>query len=227
MTDTIYEFRDYTLHAGQRDVLIDIFERHLIEAQETLGANVRAIFRDLDDPSRFIWIRSFADAHARFAALDAFYTGATWREHRGAANATMIDSDNVLQLRPVAGAIPTAARPAVAVTEISHSVVVATTFFPKAEVVFSEHFLNETSLHLREVGAPPFAAFATEHTQNAYPRLPIRDETVFMTLSRFASSAAYDERREAIDAVYASLGHLLAAPTQMRRLRPTARSTLR
>lgn len=104
-TDTIYEFRDYTLQPGQREVLISLFEREFIEPQEALGAHVRAIFRDLDRPDRFVWIRSFADAQSRFAALDGFYTGPVWQKHRTAANTTIVDSDNVMQLRPASGTL--------------------------------------------------------------------------------------------------------------------------
>ncbi|MBK8544347.1 MAG: NIPSNAP family protein [Caulobacteraceae bacterium] len=105
MTDTIFEFRDYTLHAGQREALIDLFEREFIEPQEALGAHVRAIFRDLERPDRFVWLRSFADAQSRFTALDGFYTGPIWQKHRAAANATIADSDNVMQLRPLSGTL--------------------------------------------------------------------------------------------------------------------------
>ncbi|MEU0397925.1 hypothetical protein ABZ208_35265 [Streptomyces sp. NPDC006208] len=35
----------------------------------------------------------------RRRSLEAFYTGPVWRKHRDAANATMIDSDDVLLLR--------------------------------------------------------------------------------------------------------------------------------
>ena len=57
-------------------------------------------FRDLDDPDRFVWLRGFADMASRAAPLAAFYDGPVWAAHRGVANTTMIDSDDVLLLRP-------------------------------------------------------------------------------------------------------------------------------
>ena len=44
----------------------------------------------------------------RREALTAFYGGPVWAEHRDAANATMVDSDDVLLLRPLrpAGGFP-------------------------------------------------------------------------------------------------------------------------
>src|SRR5688500_4471461 len=96
----IAELRRYTLHPGQRDVLIDLFERHFIESQNEVGMEVLAHYRDLDDPDAFVWFRGFRDMASRGDALPAFYLyGAAWRTHRDCANATMIDSDDVLLLR--------------------------------------------------------------------------------------------------------------------------------
>src|SRR5262245_61229183 len=90
----IMELRQYTLHPGQRDVLIGLFESTFIEAQEAVGAMVIGQFRDLEDPNRFVWLRGFPDMDKRLTALQAFYGGPVWQEHRAEANATLIDSDN-------------------------------------------------------------------------------------------------------------------------------------
>jgi hypothetical protein len=39
----------------------------------------------------------------RKRALETFYSGPDWRAHASAANATMIDVDNELLLRPLSG----------------------------------------------------------------------------------------------------------------------------
>jgi hypothetical protein len=57
--------------------------------------------RDLDDSNRFAWLRGCTDMCSRTEALQAFYGVPVWEVHRAAANATMIDSDNVLLLRSV------------------------------------------------------------------------------------------------------------------------------
>ncbi len=88
------------MHPGKRDVLIDLFDREFIESQEVLGIRIIGQFRDLDNPDRFVWLRGFPDMAARAEGLQAFYGGPVWKAHRDAANATMIDSDNVLLLRP-------------------------------------------------------------------------------------------------------------------------------
>src|SRR2546429_3834352 len=71
----IIELRQYTLHSGQRDVLIDLFDREFVESQEALGMKLIGQFRHLDDPNRFVWLRGFRDMSLRAQALKDFYGG--------------------------------------------------------------------------------------------------------------------------------------------------------
>src|SRR5438552_5092724 len=96
----VVELRQYALHPGKRDVLIDLFDREFVETQEGLGIKVIGQFRDLDHPDRFVWLRGFRDMTSRAEALTDFYGGPVWKAHRESANATMIDSDNVPLLHP-------------------------------------------------------------------------------------------------------------------------------
>jgi len=50
----IVELRQYTLHPGQRDVLIALFEAEFVESQEDVGMKIVGTFRDLDNPDRFV-----------------------------------------------------------------------------------------------------------------------------------------------------------------------------
>ena|SRR5215211_1861831 len=100
----IVELRMYTLHPGRRDELIRLFEREFVETQEAVGIQVLGQFYDLDDRNRFVWLRGFNDMAARAQSLSAFYDGPIWKAHRDAANATMIDSENVLLLHLPPGA---------------------------------------------------------------------------------------------------------------------------
>src|SRR6476469_10671037 len=96
----VVELLQYTLVPNGRETLIALFEREFIETQEATGMTVIGQFRDLNNPDRFVWLRGFSDMDRRAAQLQAFYGGPVWKAHRDAANATMIDSDNVLLLRP-------------------------------------------------------------------------------------------------------------------------------
>jgi len=65
----IVELRQYTLHPGQRDVLIDLFDREFVESQEALGMKIIGQFRDLENPNRFVWAERFSGyAFARAGA---------------------------------------------------------------------------------------------------------------------------------------------------------------
>ncbi|HZF78174.1 MAG TPA: NIPSNAP family protein, partial [Rubrivivax sp.] len=88
----VIELRQYTLHPGRRDALIELFEREFIETQNAVGLRVLGIFCDAERDDRFVWLRGFTDMVARQRGLQAFYGGPVWQAHRTAANATMVDS---------------------------------------------------------------------------------------------------------------------------------------
>jgi NIPSNAP len=141
----VVELRQYTLHPGNRDVLIDLFDREFVETQEEVGIKIIGQFRDLDHQDHFVWLRGFRDMTARAKALNDFYNGPVWKAHREAANATMIDSDNVLLLCP---AFPTSGfslenlkRPPVGSEEVPTSLVVATIYYFPAPVAPRLHQL--------------------------------------------------------------------------------------
>lgn len=235
--DQVVEFRNYVMQPGGRDVLIDIFEREFIEPQEALGAHVLGTFRNLDNPERYVWLRGFVDFETRFTALDGFYTSDVWKAHRTRANATMIDSDDVLLLRPIAGDVTRdpATRPPIGATALN-SLVVATTYFlsPHGDETFAAFFSQDVAPIFKETGAELLATFASEHNPNSYPRLPVREnETVFVSLTCFASTAAYSAHVAALTqspawrALEPALNRALVAPTKALRLQPTARSLLR
>lgn len=87
------------MQPGKRDDLIALFERSFIETQEASGMVPIGHYHDRNDPDAFVWVRGFPSMETRRDALEQFYTSATWLENRDAANATLIDTDNVLLLR--------------------------------------------------------------------------------------------------------------------------------
>lgn len=165
--DLIVELRQYTLRPGARDTLIELFERELVTGQEAAGITLGGRFRDLDDPDRFVWLRSFPDMAARKRALHAFYDGPVWQAHREAANATMIDSDDVLLLRgpglPAPPPAPDAEGP-----------FVATVCHPVDPEAFAVHFERRLRPALTAAGSAPSAVYRTEHAENTFPALPVR-----------------------------------------------------
>lgn len=221
----VLELRQYTLKPRQRDLLVELFDREFVESQEVLGATIVGQFRDLDEPDRFVWLRSFPDMKTRLSALSAFYGGPVWRAHRDAANATMLDSDNVLLLRPVGSSggfsLDGARRDG---ADSSGTIVGAVYSFDEPVVAeFIERFRTEIAPAIEKAGAEILATFVTESAENDFPALPVREgENVFVFFARLLSDAPYDEYLRALNG---SAG--AKAISQRLRLSPTRRSLLR
>lgn len=216
----IVELRQYTLRPGQRDVLIDLFEREFIKSQEAVGMSLIGQFRDIDDPDRFVWLRSFPDMEARTASLEAFYSGPVWQAHRSAANATMIDSDDVLLLRPLddaPGFVVGERGPRGASAPGPGRIVGGVHALSGPDDPLPERFRRLAAPALRRAGAASVAALVTEAGPNTFPRLPVREgEQVLVWLSVFADPAAADAARDIFP----------ERSIQRLRLEPTARSRL-
>ncbi|MEV3939191.1 NIPSNAP family protein [Glycomyces sp. NPDC049804] len=207
----VFELRQYTLHPGRRDDLIELFDREFIESQEATGMWIVGQFRDLDRPDRFVWVRGFRDTATRADALTGFYGGPVWKEHRDAANATMIDSDNVLLLRPVASwaRFPRAqrARPGL-LDRPTPTRLTAAVHNVDADAA------GTTAERIRAaLGDRLVACLVTEPAENTFPALPVR--TGEHVLAWFATGE--------IDAPE----HIAPEPVQTLRLESTARSQLR
>jgi hypothetical protein len=237
----IVELRQYTLHPGKRHVLIDLFDREFIEPQEALGMKVIGQFRDVNNRNRFVWLRGFRDMASRAQALQDFYGDPVWKTHREAANATMVDSDNVLLLRPALPSSgfsfddrhhPRASR----AKAMPNELVVATIYYfdapPDASFVnFFEQTLKQT---VTDTGASPLACFVTEDSENTFPALPVREgENVFVWFSRFNDPAAYELHVTALarssrwhGEISKELVRRLKRAPEVLKLSPTARSRL-
>lgn len=159
----VVELRRYLLHPGRRDDLIELFEREFVESQEELGICLLGLFREDGDEDRFVWFRGYRDLESRIAALQGFYEGPVWARHARAANETMIDSDDVLLLRPL---------------QVYERVADHGTARPPVQVAISE----PGSLPAAAPEFRPLAHFETLHAANGYPGLPVRDANVVVTV---------------------------------------------
>ncbi len=159
----VLELRQYTLHPGRRDELIELFEREFVEPQEAAGIQILGTFRDARRDDRFVWLRAFRDMDARKQSLTDFYDGPVWQKHRNAANATMLDSDNVLLLRPC--------RVASLSKDCDNLCVrpplLALTFVNGAEPDIAAIERN---------GGTVVASFETDASPNTFARLPVRED---------------------------------------------------
>ncbi len=176
----VLELRQYTLRPGQRDVLLNIFERHFIESQEAVGMTLVGQFRDRRRSDRFVWLRGFSDMDSRRDALAAFYDGPIWAAHKAEANDTMVDSDDILLLKP--------ARPELAfrmnadgtgiTSNGAASVTILAGIYQMAQPIDAKlvsDFEHHVAPILRSNGVRIEGVFVTESARNTYTRLPVRE----------------------------------------------------
>ena len=209
----ILELRQYAMKRGRRDELIEIFERDLAAPLEERGSIVHGQFRDLDDPDRFVWLRGFTSMRSRRDALTSFYTSDLWYRHRDAVNDTLVDSDNVLLLRPArpgSGLASPAPRP---VAADDGGMIVAA-------IHRNEDDASPDRAEVAAAGGTLLGSYVTGQEPNNYPPLPIRaGEDLAVWLVAFA-----DRER---GARYAEAQARRGGAVQVLRLAPTSRSALR
>ncbi len=172
---SVVELRQYTLHPGRGDELVALFEREFVEPQEAAGIRVLGQFEDMEAPDHFVWFRGFSDMHGAADGTHDLLSGPGLAAHREAANATMVDSDDVLLLRPVrpAGGFPrrsvrSSGDPGAsrALLRILHR--------PPGPTTSSTSALEQVRPVLEATGAAPVAWLETKRAANDYPRLPVR-----------------------------------------------------
>lgn len=195
-------------------------------------------FRDRDDPDRFVWLRGFPDMAARQVALESFYDGLVWGAHGPAANATMVDSDDVMLLRPLrrdSGIRPSLdGRPPPGATGDGPGMVVATVLLLDDDQTSQAPFGEGVLSALGAAGVDVLGAYETESAPNTFPRLPVRESD-----NAFVWFAAYEDEHAHARADVALAAHptwdrevqrLLRSPLVREittlRLVPTARSRM-
>ena len=178
-TCEIIELRQYTLVPGSTSAFVELFEEHLVAPQEALGMQLLGIFTRPDEDDKFVWLRGFAARSERKRALEAFYYGPVWKQHREQANGMMIDSDDVHLLRPAPGC-PTIEDLIAESPGDPASTSFALTVAPRPVVADQSDRAART------------AVLETEPTANDFPQLPVHPHAVQVTLRRMtnAESAA-------------------------------------
>lgn len=226
------ELRRYITKPGRRDDLIDLFEREFIESQEACGMTPLGHFRDRAHPDTYVWLRGFPDVHARKPALEAFYVNSpVWKAHRDAANDTMIDSDNVLMLRPLSAYsgihLQGLERP-MRSNGTPHSVVVTGIYaldgaMPEA----AAEALTRDTVPSLEHYAKRVAVLVTDEHPNEFPRLPVREGLWLVILGSAAPEDAdeFERKLQPKNLPDAVASHIIGA--EFLRLEPAARSLYR
>ena len=228
----VVELRRYALRPGRRETLIELFDSTFVESQEAVGIAVIGQFRDLDDPDVFTWVRGFPTMEERARGLADFYGGETWHAHSRAANATMVDSDNVLLLRPPR---PESAFGLPARLDAGNE----SRGYVAAVILHLEPGTDESDIvsffelaiapGLAAAGGSLLAYFVTDPSKNTFPGLPVREDVnVFVYFvgcdDRLTLERVVDPYCRVAQTTAEAPG--LAGPAESLRLEPTARSLL-
>jgi hypothetical protein len=180
----VIEFRRYTIKQGEREHFAEYFESYFPEAFQQMGAIVFGQFFERKNPVGFNWMRGFKNTDARAVINSGFYYGPLWREHASTMNSLMVDSDNVLLLRPLTPARGVPVLPAVdPIKEVkgAQGVVVAQIFAVKPNSVdaFAKQ-AEETFARYRAAGAREAGVLVTLDVPNNFPQLPVRTDGPYL-----------------------------------------------
>lgn len=230
----IIELRRYTLADGAAQRFSRYFETWFPEAFQQLGALALGHFVERGAGARFTWLRAYPDMAARAAVNTAFYDGPVWREHKATLNRWIVDSDNVLLLRPLYPGTDIPALPAVdpvAEPDGARGLAVAQLFqvaggrLAECAAAAEAWFASYHGSGVAEAGI-----LATLDQPNNFPRHPIRtDATWLVWLGVLRDEAALDALQPMFAAAAGALraADLLAADAELLVLDPGQRSRLR
>ena len=99
----IVEVRAYRIKPGRRDEFIRFFETRAVPALRSYGMQVLGPLIDLENPNKFVWLRSFPSLEERERMKDAFYEGPLWKGELEAIAMPMLESYDVILCETSAG----------------------------------------------------------------------------------------------------------------------------
>ncbi len=203
----IIDLRDYTLKPNTRDQFIERCETIIFPEQKRLGATILGTFCDANDPNRIVWLRAMPDMAERKRILTAFYShGEIWKANRRAVNSWIVDSSNVLLVKPISDLVTTTTK------TTDHSIVVMYTCLRQEPFDLTDE-IDHVAGAINDVGGRLLVKLERDPSENNYPLHPIRaGEYGFVVL------ASFDTKR------YQPLG---ISSIDERKLLPTQQSWLR
>ena len=101
----IVEVRSYRIKPGRRDEFIKFFEARSIPALRSHGMKILGPLLDLENPNKFVWLRSFPSLHERDQMKDAFYEGELWKNELEAIAMPMLESYDVILCETSSGCV--------------------------------------------------------------------------------------------------------------------------
>lgn len=92
----IVEVRSYRVKPGHREEFIKFFETRAVPAQRAFGIEILGPLLDLENPNKFVWLRSFPSLDERDRMKHAFYDGELWKNELESIAMPLIESYDVI-----------------------------------------------------------------------------------------------------------------------------------
>lgn len=92
----IVEVRSYRIKPGHRAEFIELFETRAIPALRSFGMKVLGPMLDLENPNKFVWLRSFPSLEERERMRNAFYGSELWKNELEALAMPLLESYDVI-----------------------------------------------------------------------------------------------------------------------------------
>ncbi|HEX8141347.1 MAG TPA: NIPSNAP family protein [Pyrinomonadaceae bacterium] len=92
----IVEVRSYRIKPGRREEFIKFFETRAVPAQRSHGMKIIGPLLDLENPNKFVWLRSFPSLEERDRMKNDFYEGELWKNELESIAMPLLESYDVI-----------------------------------------------------------------------------------------------------------------------------------
>ncbi|HET9528356.1 MAG TPA: NIPSNAP family protein [Pyrinomonadaceae bacterium] len=92
----IVEVRSYRIKPARRAEFIELFEKRAIPALRSYGMQVLGPLLDIENPNKFVWLRSFPSLEERERMRNEFYGSDLWKNELEAIAMPLLESYDVI-----------------------------------------------------------------------------------------------------------------------------------
>ena len=101
----IVEVRSYRIKPNKRAEFINLFETKAIPAQRSYGMKIVGPLIDVENPNKFVFLRSFPSLEERDRMREDFYEGPLWKNELEAIAMPMLESYDVILCETSTGCV--------------------------------------------------------------------------------------------------------------------------
>ena len=92
----IVEVRSYRVKPGKRDAFIEFFETRAVPALRSHGMKILGPLLDIENPNKFVFLRSFPSLEERERMKNDFYQSELWKNELKSIAMPILDSYDVI-----------------------------------------------------------------------------------------------------------------------------------